>query len=202
MRKLILKSVILFAFNLFVTLVTHAQSGFAVMIIDMHEVDINSFVDEGKLALDKMLEKQNELIIWANDNYIPVIYIESDWGGKTTDSLIVADDYKYITKYTAGAFNEGTSSLEKLKHYLVDRNIDSIILAGIHASACVAASARGALDQGYKVYSSADLTANNYPDGRTDYPISIKDTLLLNNQKYNLDLIVYSDLEFLLSDLN
>lgn len=58
-------------------------------------------------------------------------------------------------KATFSAFADGT-----LPHVLVERGVDTLVLAGIETDVCVLATAIGAVDRGYRVVVAADAVTS------------------------------------------
>jgi len=129
----------------------------AVLVIDMQDFWLSD-VDEKELKTE--LPYQADVLEYCKNNNIPVFVIEYDNCGPTTDYLKKKIDLlskkEYIIKNRTNAF-EKTELGKKLK----ETKVETIVLMGVYASACVKETAKGALEAGLKIATSKELIADD-----------------------------------------
>lgn len=128
----------------------------AVLVIDMQDFWLSD-IDNKELKTE--LPYQAEILDYCKANNVPVFVIEYENCGPTTDYLKKKIDQiprkDYVTKNRTNAF-ERTELGKKLK----ETKIETIILMGVYASACVKETAKGALEAGLKIATSKELIAD------------------------------------------
>ncbi|MEK6863768.1 MAG: cysteine hydrolase [Nanoarchaeota archaeon] len=127
----------------------------AVLVIDMQDSFLLSLNQDERA---EEIPYQIEVLNAAQRNNVPIFVVEYAGMGPTVDELtgaISASDYNLVVKTENNAFNN--TSLDAL---LKERGIHSLILMGVFASACVHATAEGALQNGYEIITSTDVIAD------------------------------------------
>lgn len=132
----------------------------AVLVIDMQDYWLEE-VDKEELETE--LPYQAEILDYCKNNNVPVFVIEYKDCGPTTQYLKKKIDQlpkkDYVAKSWTNAF-ERTELEKKLK----ETKVETVVLMGVYASACVKETAKGALNVGLKIATSKDLIA----DGKYD----------------------------------
>lgn len=132
------------------------QANNAILLIDMQD----SFL--GRLnpyEREEEIPYQIEVLNAAKRNSIPIFVIEYAGMGSTIPELmdvISNSDYEIITK----PYNNGFLQTN-LDDLLKEKGIDSLVLMGVFASACVYETAEGALEKGYEILTSTDVIADH-----------------------------------------
>lgn len=128
----------------------------AVLVIDMQDFWLS---DIDKEELETELPYQAEVLDYCQSRNIPVFVIEYRDCGPTTDYLKKKVDQlprkNYVIKSSQSAF-ENTDLEKRLK----EAKIDTLILMGVYASACVKGTAKSALKSGFMIATSKDLIAD------------------------------------------
>jgi maleamate amidohydrolase len=135
----------------------------AVVIVDMQY----GFYTRARVlqtnGLIQLVSHQQQLLTWAKQKKLPVLFFEYD-GYQETDSALTNTlwgyKFKTITKYDDNGFH-GKSGYEA-DQFLHSQNVDTLVIAGINASGCVKRTVVGAIQYGYKVISSSDIVADFY----------------------------------------
>lgn len=130
----------------------NSQAGHALIVVDMQQYFLD--IVRGQ-ELQEEIPYQIEVIQAAQRNNVPVFVLEFEGAGSTiTELMDVVDDngYELIIKSHADGFRE--TSLDSM---LRAHNVDSVILAGVYADACVQATANGALERGYSIITSPEI---------------------------------------------
>ncbi|MFA5887470.1 MAG: isochorismatase family cysteine hydrolase [Candidatus Nanoarchaeia archaeon] len=137
-------------------LVQLRQANNAVLVIDMQESFLNELDPEEK---EEEIPYQIEVLNAAKRNNIPIFVIEYEGMGSTIDELmnvISTSDYEIVTKPGNNGFRR--TNLDEL---LKEKGIHSLTLMGVFASACVYATAGGALQSGYEILTSTEVIADS-----------------------------------------
>ena len=150
-------------FILFLFVFSAIAGNRAVVIIDMQY----GFYTRGNALqtqeLKDLVLRQQQLLTWAKKEKLPVVFFEYD-GYQETDyaltSTLWGKPFKTITKFDDNAFTG--PSKDEANEYFDSLDIDTLIIAGINASGCVKRTTIGALAEGYKVITAADLQADLY----------------------------------------
>lgn len=132
------------------------QANNAVLVIDMQESFLNELDSEER---EEEIPYQIEVLNAAKRNNIPIFVIEYAGMGSTITELmdVISDsDYTIVTKPTNNGFRN--TNLDEL---LTERGIHSLTLMGVFASACVYATANGALQNGYEIITSTEVIADS-----------------------------------------
>lgn len=128
----------------------------AVLLIDMQEWFLNSIEYEER---HREIPYQLEVLEYCKNNSIPVFVLEYKDCGPTVkilkDKVDSLEKKVYITKN----FDDGFVKTDLAKQ-LRKNNIDTVLVMGINASACVLSTASGAIMAGFKVMTSDDLIAD------------------------------------------
>ncbi len=134
----------------------NSQAGqHALIVVDMQQ---SFLVMVSPAELAEEIPYQIEVIQAAQRNNVPIFVLEFEGAGSTiTELMDVVDDkgYELITKSHTDGFRE--TSMDSM---LRAHNVGSVILGGVYASACVYATANGALGHGYEVITSPDIIAD------------------------------------------
>jgi nicotinamidase-related amidase len=130
----------------------------AVLIIDMQEYFIDSNEKE------ELVPNQIAVLQFCQKNHVPVAVIEYMHFGATIADLqselekISKEKVRFFTKDQDDAF-----SSKKLHKWLKENNVDTLILMGVKACACVFATAEHAIKNGYHIATSDDIIAGYCP---------------------------------------
>ncbi|MDP2906411.1 MAG: isochorismatase family cysteine hydrolase [Nanoarchaeota archaeon] len=128
----------------------------AVLVIDMQEWFLGSIEYEEK---HKEIPYQLEVLEYCKTNDIPVFVLEYKDCGPTVkilkDKVDSLEKKTYITK----DYDDGFVKTDLAKQLRKNR-IDTVLLMGINASACVLNTAAGAVMAGFNVMTSDDLIAD------------------------------------------
>ncbi len=81
-------------------------------------------------------------------------FIAGTWGAKTAEGLDIAEGDPVFDKHGMSAFLN-----PDFERFLRERNIKTLVLAGLLTDACVESTMRDAYDKGFEVYSLSDATA-------------------------------------------
>ncbi|MDH4468996.1 MAG: isochorismatase family protein [Bacteriovoracaceae bacterium] len=137
----------------------------AVFIIDMQ---ISFFESERNIESKELLDLNlslYKLINWAQENSLPIIIVEYENSGPTSPSIegmvLKNNNYeKYTTiiKKDNGLFYE-IDKTKEVKNFLDKYSVNSLIVSGINAHACVSETVVGAINNDYFVFTSRDLIA-------------------------------------------
>src|SRR3989344_1291307 len=128
----------------------------AVLLIDMQ----GPFLEDISLVeRQEEIAYQSDVLDFCRQNNVPVYVLEYNGQGRTTPAL----EKKYhhlpyvrrIIKAHDDGFNE-TNLAEQLRHSGIER----VLLMGINASACVRATAEGALEHSFEIMTSGQLIAD------------------------------------------
>ena len=119
----------------------------AILTIDMQDEFLNYDLLDKK---ENLILAHKELYELCREKNIPIIYTENSEKGKTNSEikrfLRKIQKTKLIIKENYNAFTN-----PKLKDYLQDLEIDSLIITGLSAPDCCFASAQGALSNNFKI---------------------------------------------------
>jgi len=100
-----------------------------------------------------------EVLEYCRVNNLPVVVLEYKGCGPTVsilkDKVEILKDKSYIAKPKDDGF-ENTN----LRQVLKEKHIETVLLMGINASACVMSTAAGAVMNGFKVMISKDLISD------------------------------------------
>jgi nicotinamidase-related amidase len=141
-----MKRTFLILFCLFFSMLIFAQSGRALIIIDIQDFYFPGgdaeLVEPGKAAANagKILEvfrENGELVIHIRHNYEP--------GGTINKAVAPAEGEKVISKNYANSFRE-----TELLDYLKENEIKELVITGMQTHMCVEATTRAASDYGYQ----------------------------------------------------
>ena len=136
----------------------------AVLVIDMQDYWLG---DIDKEELETELPYQAEVLEYCKNNNIPVFVVEFTNCGHTTDYLKKKIERlpirDYVVKNKTNAF-EGTELEKRLK----EKNVETLILMGVYASACVKETAKGAINAGFKIATSKELIADDRHHNKGD----------------------------------
>lgn len=128
----------------------------AVLVIDMQEWFLTAIEYDEKL---KEIPYQLEVLEYCKENNIPVFVLEYKNCGQTIkllkDKIDGLKDKTYVTK----PYDDGFAQTD-LAELLRKSSIDTVLLMGINASACVLSTAAGAVMSGFKVMTSKDLISD------------------------------------------
>ncbi len=128
----------------------------AVLVIDMQEWFLQGIEYEEQ---HKEIPYQVEVLEYCKNNNIPVFVIEYKDCGPTVkiikDKVDSLEKKTYITK----PYDDGFIKTD-LAEQLRKNKIDTVLLMGINASACVLNTAAGAVIAGFKVMTSKDLISD------------------------------------------
>ncbi|MDP2908607.1 MAG: isochorismatase family cysteine hydrolase [Nanoarchaeota archaeon] len=134
----------------------HKIGNLAVLLIDMQAPFLKSILTEEQT---KEIPYQIGVLDYCKQKNIPVFVLEYEGYGPTIEVLKEKVDSLekkvYVTKSCDDGFT-GTDLAEQLRKH----NIDTLLLMGINATACVISTAEGALDAGFKIMTSKDLIAD------------------------------------------
>lgn len=139
------------------------SNNIAVVIVDMQYGFYTRGQANQSQGLINLVNKQKELLYWAKKEKLPVVFFEY-YGHQETDfalkTALWGYEFSIITKYDDNGFSG--KSLALANELFDSLNVDTLIIGGINASGCVKRTSLGALKQGYKVISSADIVADMY----------------------------------------
>lgn len=126
--------------------------GMAALIIDMQEAYLSNTLNR-----ESIVDNQVHVLEFCKMYEIPVILIEYNVAFGSVDrildaweSLTIKDQ---ITKDDEDAFYE-----TRLNKTLQNMGADELIMMGVGGGSCLYKAAKSAIDTGYKVYASKDLT--------------------------------------------
>ncbi|MDA9951406.1 cysteine hydrolase [Oligoflexaceae bacterium] len=134
------------------------KRSFAVLIVDMQYGFYERGDVEKSKELSALVRNQTELLTFAVQQKIPIIFLEYAGFGKTDTKLLKAVEgarVEHIKKDRDSGFSN--SELESSLHSL---GVDTIIVAGINGCCCIFNTALDATDAGFDVYTSPDLIGN------------------------------------------
>lgn len=119
----------------------------------------------------EMIKTVNKVIACAKQSGMIIAYIGQEWPdngfcraitgsrgihgqpGAAQDRRLTVVNTNYFSKSRSDAFSNS-----KLESFLIDQRIDEVYIVGIDAVFCVYATARGAVNRGYKVTIIPDAT--------------------------------------------
>lgn len=158
----------------------------AVLLIDMQD-DFLETIDYDEEY--KEIPYQLEVLEYCKNNDIPVFVLEYKSCGQTVkilkDKVDSLENKTYITKHRDDGFIE-TDLAEQLRK----NKIDTVLLMGIYASACVLNTAAGAVIAGFNVMTSKDLIADpEFYNGNESIEWYEDNGIYRDNYKDILDLI-------------
>ncbi|MBU0470736.1 MAG: cysteine hydrolase [Nanoarchaeota archaeon] len=132
------------------------ESKVAVILIDMQDFFLTEIAEK---ELAEEIPYQIEVLEYSHKNKLPVFVLEYNYFGDTTkilkEKLDTLEDVKYIVKTNDDGF-EDTSLTKELK----DKNVETVLLMGVKATACVLSTAQSALKNGFEIMTSKQLIAN------------------------------------------
>ncbi len=128
----------------------------AVLLIDMQDYFLEDISSEEKA---REIPYQLDVLDYCKEKSIPVFVLEYKDSGPTIkvlkDKVDSLEKKTYITKSHDNGFI-GTNLAEQLKEY----SIDTLLLMGVNATACVVDTAYGALKEGFNIMTSKELIAD------------------------------------------
>ncbi len=128
----------------------------AVLLIDMQECFLKNIDYEERM---REIPYQIEVLDYCKEKSVPVFVLEYKNKGPTTKVLKEKVDSLEKKVYVTKSYDDGftcTDLAEQLKVY----NINTLLLMGVNATACVVATAYGALNAGFNIMTSKDLIAD------------------------------------------
>jgi len=128
----------------------------AVLLIDMQEWFLLGIEYEEK---HREIPYQLEVLDYCKKNDIPVFVLEYKDCGPTVKILKDKVDSLEKKTYIIKNHDDGFIDTDLAKE-LRRKNIDTVLLMGINASACVLSTASGAIIAGFKIMTSDDLIAD------------------------------------------
>lgn len=128
----------------------------AVLLIDMQEWFLQS-IDYSEQRRE--IPYQLEVLEYCKNNSIPVFVLEYKDCGSTVKILKNKVDSLEKKVYITKNYDDGFVQTDLAKQ-LRRNNIDTVLLMGINASACVLSTASGAIMAGFKVMTSDDIIAD------------------------------------------
>jgi len=148
---------------------------YAFLIIDIQK---DFMTPDGKLPVDshqaqRVLKTINTIIETVDVNTLEIVYIGNEFSpsdrianwfrndaalkgeeGSKLDSRLKVVNNLYYTKDRPDAYSN-----DALDQYLRNKQVNKVLIAGVFADQCVLATARGALQRGYKVITLSDGVA-------------------------------------------
>lgn len=158
----------------------------AIVIIDMQESYLSEYYPTPEFK--QLVKEQQKVIRWARTKGVPIIVVEYSGLGNTVQLIkgsLGKENTFYIQKFSPGAFDEGTTSKREISNILKNYRINELIIMGINADYCVAASIKGALILGMKVISIQSTMGNFLPFSEPEYPNSHLDSFYFMNGEFN-----------------
>ncbi|PWU20348.1 MAG: hypothetical protein C5B49_04460 [Bdellovibrio sp.] len=136
--------------------------------------------------IEKVLNRQVELIEMAKSNRLPIVTIEYSGCGSTCTAIKKAignyGDARTFVKSSDGMFSNWGGIENELDTYLKGRNTSQLIITGANGGYCVKCSIEGALNKGYRVWTDADAVADfNFEEFK--HPYYYKDGQITGAQK-------------------
>ena len=128
----------------------------AVLVIDMQEWFLQSIEYEEQ---HKEIPYQLEVLEYCKNNDIPVFVLEYKDCGSTVKILKDKVDSLEKKTYVTKNYDDGFIKTD-LAEQLRKNKIDTVLLMGINASACVLSTAAGAVMSGFNVMTSKDLISD------------------------------------------
>ena len=159
-----------FSFNCFANPADFRDNS-ALIVIDMQPRFAtrggNQNDEENKKKLKELIKNQLEAIKLAKASQLPIIFIEYEGFGDTTEELKKAtegyNDVKYIIKDSDGMLSYDNSHKAELAEYLSQKKVGNLIITGANGGACVQESITSSLDNNYNVISySKGIADFNY----------------------------------------
>ena len=165
-----MKKLVSILFILLYSTLSYCYSDTAIILIDMQEEFITN---ENTREARNLIEKQKELLEWGILNDLSLLVFEYDQAGETLRQLRryieMFEQYAYVTKYLDGGFHHFTLNRSNPVMLLRSWGISKLILTGVNGPYCVQKTGQGALNNYFKVFTSADLVANMSP-GEEHFP--------------------------------
>ncbi len=130
-----------------------------VVIIDMQPRYLADITTDSR---DGIVAGIGDLTTLCKKHNLPIAVIEYADSGKTITAVrnlikpVPNRNRRVITKYHCSGF-QGTT----LDRFLKLRDVDTIVIVGVHASYCIRETAVAAIEAGYRVTTAPDLIADN-----------------------------------------
>ncbi len=139
--------------------------GTAILLIDMQPYFTRRVSNIETIEVPNMLR----VLEHAGENKIPVVVLEYEGNGSTIGALKAKVDALPTSKaYVSKSYDNGFANTD-LRYRLRCMGTTEVVLMGINASACVKATATGALNKGFGILTSLDLIADSYYCGNLDH---------------------------------
>ena len=156
----------------------------ALIVIDMQPFFVKrggyDSTTENSKKIEAILKDQVATIDAAKNAKIPIVFIEyeCDVCGNTNPVLTEAatgyEKVKYIKKNSDGIFDEDNKYRQDLVKYLMENEIQNLIVTGANGGSCVEESIEGALENNYSVIAiSSGIADFNYKE--YIYPYKYRD---------------------------
>ena len=132
------------------------SSNLAVLLIDMQDGFLENISPKEKQV---EISYQDDVLDFCDKNNIPVYVLEYAGQGNTTSTLRTKYQQLGSTRKLIKSHDDGfheTNLAEQLRHSGIER----VLLMGINASACVRATAEGALEHSFEIMTSGQLIAD------------------------------------------
>lgn len=142
------------------------QSDLGVIVVDMQNAFLNGEYDQTQIEekhfseeIERELDYQLEILEAAKEKNVPIFVLEYvEWGPTNAKIRLVVEGYartQFLTKKRDDGFNN-----TDLERRLKGEGVQQALLIGVNASACVRATAQGALKEGFQILTSPQLMAN------------------------------------------
>lgn len=134
----------------------------AVLIVDMEEIMVNGhgyIAPPDSVEMEREIGYQVDIIAECKEQGIPIYQVQREGFGPVHPRLLKAmgrGEREPMIKYHLSGFDE-TSLHEELS----DLGIENLIVMGLFAGACVKSTVSDAVQLGYRVITSPEITANS-----------------------------------------
>lgn len=143
----------------------YAETQMTVLVIDIQEGYTGKYANEDVYVMQsvELIENTNQVISFAYDSGIPVVYIQQhivnkliNWldGSMAQGSPGVAIDerIKIVSLHQFKKRKSDAFSSHDLDRFLVEMKINSLLITGLDLAGCVYRTSVAALNRGYEVY--------------------------------------------------
>jgi nicotinamidase-related amidase len=164
----------------------------AAVVVDMQQGFYDRGGVSGTIGLQRLVDRQTDLLKWAVKEKVPVLIFEYKSFGPTDPrltSLLAGHQFIRVIKENDDGFT--MPSVKRAVKFLTAKKIKTLIMSGINGAYCVHDTAKGAIAKGYDVVTSSDIVGNL----NENPPIYPNNTWYFKNNKLdiyaNLDAILY-----------